>query len=165
MTFERAIEAATEQPPDAYSWLGLVLTNFAVAEQALGELSLALGLPIEKGSLSSLESVRQKLQTANTRKCKTLESRIERWCRNRPIRHLLAHATVTLLTDGNGQQVLATRHLPRDKDDVTPDRLWTEADRIEILRQATNDGRSIRDHVRGLLADVATMRALQSAAK
>lgn len=164
MTFERAIEAATSQTTDAYSWLGLVLTNFAVAEQALGKLSLALGMSIGNGSLGSLKVVRQKLRATDTRKCNALERRIERWCRNRPIRHLLAHATITVLTDGDGQQAVVTRHLPRDENDVTPDRLWTEAERAEILRQAAADGRSIRDHVDGLLADAATMGKLRLSA-
>jgi hypothetical protein len=161
MTFERAIEAATSQTTDAYAWLGLVLTNFAVAEQALGKLSLALGMSIENGSLGSLAVVRGKLRATRTRKCNALENRIERWCRNRPVRHLLAHATITLLTDGDGQQAVVTRHLPRDENDVTPDRLWTEAERSEILRQAAADGRSIRDHVDGLLSDPAIMAKLR----
>jgi hypothetical protein len=164
MNFEGAIEAATRQPSDAYSWLGQVLTNFAVAEQALGELSLALGLSIANGGLGSLEAIRRKLRSTDNRKAKALDKRIERWCGNRPVRHLLAHATITLLTDVDGNPVVVTRHLPRDKEDVTPDRLWTEAERIEILRQASADGRSIKDHVHGLLADKTIVQKLRSAA-
>lgn len=79
------------------------------------------------------------------------------------MRHLLAHATLHCLIDGTGREIVVTRHLPRDKDDVTPDRMWTPEEREELLRQATSDSRSISDQVRNILADpsgVTRLRAL-----
>jgi hypothetical protein len=79
------------------------------------------------------------------------------------MRHLLAHATLHCLIDGSGREIVITRTLPRDKEDVTPDRMWTPEEREDLLRQATNDGRSIADQVKNILADqacIARLRAL-----
>ena len=144
-----------------HGWLGLVLDHFARGEQAIGQLSLALGLPISNGSLSSLNEILNRLQASGDRKAKALEKRITRWSANRPKRHLLAHATIFVLKDSEGQQVLVTRHLPRDANDVTPDRMWTVDERAELFRQASNDSRSICDHVRNILADPVLLNQLR----
>jgi len=146
-----------------YEWIGRVLTNFAMAEQAIGRLCLGLGLQIEKGSLSSLADLRHRLASSGNKRCRLLEGRIARWSANRPIRHLLAHATLHCLIDGAGQEIVITRHLPRDKDDVTPDRMWTPDEREEMLRSATADSRSITDQVSNILADPAALRLLRAA--
>jgi hypothetical protein len=91
-----------------------------------------------------------------------LDSRIARWSAYRSMRHLLAHATLLCLVDASGREIIITRTLPRDKDDVTPDRMWTPEEREELLRQATNDGRSIADQVRNILADPATIARLRA---
>ena len=133
--------------------MGQVLEHFARAEQAIGRLAVAVGLPITNGSLSSLNELRNRLTSQNSRKFRALDNRIARWSQNRPFRHLLAHATITSLFDANGTPVIVTRHLPRDSLDVTPDRLWTLQDQSELLRQASNDSRSICDQVKNILAD------------
>lgn len=156
-----SVEAAASAELDPHFWLGLVLDHFARGEQALGHLSLALDLPITNGSLGSLNELRNRLRMTESRTAKALEKRISRWCKNRPFRHLLAHATVTSLFDATGQPIVVTRHLPRDATDVTPDRTWSIAEQKELLRQASNDGRSICDHVRNLLADAATLNKLR----
>jgi hypothetical protein len=74
----------------------------------------------------------------------------------------LAHATLTELIDGGGRVIVVTRTLPRDKEDVTPDRMWTPEEREKLLREATNDGRSIADQVRNILADPASVGRLRS---
>lgn len=76
-------------------------------------------------------------------------------------RHLLAHATLIVLYDADRQPVLVTRHLPRDKADVTPDRIWPVAEQRELLRQVSNNSRSICDLVRNLLADSAALARLK----
>lgn len=157
------VEAADVAPYDPHAWLGHVLDHFARAEQAIGKLSLALDLPIANGSLGSLAEIRRRLTAVPERKCGALERRIDRWSKNRPFRHLLAHATITILFDAEGQRIISTRHLPRDATDVTPDRLWTEQECSELLRQASNDSRSICDLVRNLLADPATLDRLRKA--
>ena len=146
---------------DPHAWLGLVLEHFARAEQAIGKLSVAIELPINNGSLSSLNEIRNRLQTVGGRRCKMLNQRIGRWSANRPFRHLLAHATLTTLFDANGAKVLITSHLPRDASDVTPDRLWTSADQKELLRQASNDSRSICAQIRNLTNDPLCLKALR----
>ena len=153
MTAQLEIVADRGSDDDAYAWVGRVLTNFAEGEQAVGELCVTLGLSIANGSLGSLKHLQEILKASGERKCAALERRIERWTDNRPFRHLLAHSKIFCLSDSGGSKVIVTRHLPRDKDDVTPDRLWTNEERQELLRQATNDGRSIRDLVRNILAD------------
>lgn len=144
----------------ALTWLALVLTNFAKAEQAIGKFSVALGLPIENGSLGQLNEVRCRLSNANDKKCKLLEKRIARWLENRPFRHLLAHATIQVLYDADANPVVLARHLPRDSSDVTPDRLWTEGERENLLRQATSGGRSICDHIDNILGDSKLLQLL-----
>lgn len=138
---------------DAYQWLAQVLTNFAKAEQAIGQLCLHLNLSIKNGPLGSVNELRARLLSSGDRRSSNLEKRINRWQMLRPVRHVLAHGTVQVLYDENHAPVLVTRHLPLDKDDVTPDRVWTHAERIELLRVATNDGRSINDQVRNLIGD------------
>jgi hypothetical protein len=123
---------------------------------------LHLGLSIEKGSVSNLEALRHRLQKTQDRRCLALDKRIERWCANRPQRHLLAHATLHCLRDDQGREVVVTRHLPRDKNDVTPDRMWSSEERNEVLRQAAADGRSIEDQIRNILADSATLAKLKA---
>jgi hypothetical protein len=163
VTYEAKQLPGTISDGDPYTWIGRVLTNFAVAEQAIGELCLKLGLSISNGSLTSIGVLRERLRQAGDRKCGALEKRISRWTANRPFRHLLAHATVTCLTAANGDPILVTRHLPLAADDVTPDRMWTAQEMQELLRQAANDARSIRDHVNGLLADPLNLAKLRSA--
>ena len=137
----------------AHQWLAQVLTSFAKAEQAIGRLCVGIGLPIKNGPLGSVNDLRKRLVRAEDRRCKNLERRIERWQSLRPVRHVLAHATVRILFDENRNAVIVTRHLPRDEDDVTPDRVWTAEESLEVLRVASNDGRSIHDQVRNLLGD------------
>lgn len=163
MTTQENIESKAAPEFDPHAWLGLVLEHFARAEQAIGKLSVAIDLPINNGSLSSLNEIRNRLQKVGGKRCKMLDQRIARWSANRPFRHLLAHATLTTLFEASGAMVLVTRHLPRDANDVTPDRLWTAADQKELLRQATNDSRSICDQVSNPLADRPCVRALREA--
>ena len=137
----------------AHLWLAQVLTSFARAEQSIGRLCLKLGLPIKNGPLGSVNELRNRLSRIEDRRCKNLEKRIERWQSLRPVRHVLAHATLQVLFDENRDPVIVTRHLPRDEDDITPDRVWLAEESKEILRVATNDGRSIQDQVRNLLED------------
>ena len=148
---------------DAYQWLALVLTNFAKAEQAIGQLCLRLDLPIKNGPLGSVNELRARLVRSEDRRCLNLEKRIARWQALRSVRHVLAHATLRVLYDEQHNPVVVTRHLPLDKDDVTPDRVWTTEEQSEILRLATNDARSIHDQIRNLLVDAAVLaRLLQS---
>jgi hypothetical protein len=161
VTAQSAIFSEGISDDEPYAWIGRVLTNFAIAEQAIGRLCLELDFPISNGSLTKLAELRDRLRQSPDRKCQALEKRIERWTGNRPFRHLLAHSTVSCLTDAAGGNVVVTRHLPRDVHDVTPDRNWTRDERQELLRQAANDGRSIHDHVKGLLADSARLAKLR----
>ncbi|MFN3509964.1 MAG: hypothetical protein ACK4ZA_01270 [Tsuneonella troitsensis] len=145
-----------------HEWLARVLVGFARAEQALGKLCIATGFSVEKGSLSNLEALRSRLLSVECKRCKALENRIARWVSCRGQRHLLAHATLARFFDEQGREVIVTRHLPRDKDDLTHDRIWTTAERQELLRVATNDGRSIADQVKNILADKAIMARLSA---
>jgi hypothetical protein len=144
---------AKEDLAAAHLWLAQVLTNFARAEQAIGRLCLRISLPIKSGPLGSVNELRNRLAGTGDRRCKNLEKRIERWQSLRPVRHVLAHATIQVLFDENRNPIIVTRHLPRDEDDVTPDRVWTAAESSEMLRIAAADGRSIHDQVRNLLED------------
>lgn len=135
---------------EPFNWLGCVLTHFATAERAIGQLCLALDLSVEKGPLSNLKQLCDRLSRSDNKRCQTLLKRIERWRSFRPLRHLLAHASVMVVTDTSGRRFIVTRHLPLDRFDVTPDRLWTEEECRELLRIATNDGRSIADQIRNL---------------
>lgn len=137
----------------AHQWLAQVLTNFAKAEQAIGQLCLRLDLPIKNGPLGSVNELRARLAGSEDRRCRNLEKRIARWQALRSVRHVLAHATLQVLYDEQRNPVVVTRHLPLDKDDVTPDRVWTREEQAEVLRLASNDGRSIHDQIRNLLAD------------
>ena len=163
MTELSEIKATTSPLSQAHEWVGVVLHHFAEAEQALGRLAIALELPTENGSLSSLNEVRNRLRKVGSRKCKALDKKIEEWSSKRPVRHLLAHSTVNVLFDEAGQTVFVTRHLPRDKDDVSPDRCWPEPERVELLKHSRADGRSISDHVRDLCGDPASIKSLQDA--
>lgn len=149
------------QLADAYQWMAQVLTSFAKAEQAIGQLCLRLDLPIKNGPLGSVNELRARLARSENRCCRNLEKRIDRWQSLRPVRHVLAHGTLQILYDEDRCPVLVTRHLPLDKDDVTPDRVWAEIERIELLRMATNDGRSIHDQVWNLLADTKLIEQLR----
>jgi hypothetical protein len=95
------------------------------------------------------------------RRCQNLEKRIKRWQSLRPVRHVLAHATVRILFDENRNAVIVTRHLPRDEDDITPDRVWSAEESLEVLRIASNDGRSIHDQVQNLLGDTKVIEQLR----
>ncbi|MBY6127382.1 hypothetical protein KUW15_01495 [Qipengyuania aquimaris] len=163
MTAQEKIDSKDQTEFDPHNWIGIVLDHFARAEQAIGKLSLKLELPIANGSLSSLNEIRNRLSSVEGKTCKALNNRIARWAKNRPYRHLLAHATVTTLFDATGRMVIVTRHLPRDESDVTPDKLWTHEEQKDLLRQASNDSRSICDHVRNLLSDPTTLKALREA--
>ena len=163
MTELNNIAIEEEHKTGPHAWMGLVLDNFAKGEQAVGRLSSALGLPIANGSLGSLKELRNRLSSSDNPAARALEKRIARWIKNRPYRHLLAHATITTLYDAGGHPVLVTRHLPLDETDVTPDRIWSLEEQNELLRQASNDGRSICDHVRNLLSDPVALRALSKA--
>jgi hypothetical protein len=147
----------------AHQWLGQVLTSFAKAEQAIGRLCVCANLPIKNGPLGSVNDLRKRLARTGERRCQNLEKRIARWQSLRPVRHVLAHATVRVLFDENRIPVIVTRHLPRDEDDVTPDRVWSSEESLEVLRVATNDGRSIHDQVRNLLEDKKLIDQLRKA--
>ncbi len=147
---------------EPYQWLGRVLTNFAKAEQAIGNLCVELNLPVERGPLSNLQDLRIKLTKIDDKRCKTLISRIDRWASLRPFRHLLAHATIHQLSDTSGAPIIVTRHLPRDRDDVTPDRMWTAAEREDLLAKTRKDSSSISDQIRNLMADKAVILKLRS---
>lgn len=118
-------------------------------------------MPIKNGPLGSVTELRNRLRRTEDRRCKNLEKRIGRWQSLRPARHLLAHATVQVLFDENNSPVIVTRHLPRDAEDITPDRVWLASESSEILRVATNDGRSIHDQVRNLLEDTKIIEQLR----
>ena len=157
------IEAGTtDAETDARVWVSKVLERYARAEQAIGSLCIKLNLPIANGLLTSLSTLQERLIGSGDRRCRALNARIERWRSNRPYRHLLAHGSLELLFDATGSVALVTRHLPRDADDVTPDRLWSVAEREELLRQVTNHGRSICDHARNILADPQTLHRLRA---
>ncbi|WP_448501503.1 hypothetical protein [Sphingomonas sp.] len=145
----------------AHQWLAQVLVNFAKAEQAIGRLCVSLDLPIKNGPLGSVNELRERLKASDDRRCHMLEKRIARWQMLRPVRHVLAHATLQILFDEKRNPILVTRHLPLDRNDVTPDRVWTEAERAELLRLATNDGRSIHDQIRNLQTDAKLLAALR----
>jgi hypothetical protein len=147
---------------DAYQWLAQVLTSFARAEQAIGQLCLTLDLSIKNGPLGSVNELRARLVRSKDRRCRNLEKRISRWQSLRPVRHVLAHGTVQVLYDESHIPVFVTRHLPLDKEDVTPDRVWTGAERMELLRVATNDGRSIHDQVKNLILDAKLIETLRT---
>jgi hypothetical protein len=164
VTVEADISLELVSADEPYAWIVRVLTNFAIAEQAIGALCLRLDLPICNGSLTSLVELRSRLTASSDRKCHALEKRIARWIANRPYRHLLAHGSIRRLTDETGVEFVVTHHLPLDASDVTPDRLWTSEERRELLRQATNDGRSIHDLVRNFLADPAILKKLRETA-
>lgn len=141
-------------------WLGRVLAHFATAERAIGQLCIILDLPVAKGPLSSLQQLCNRLARSSDRRCQTLLKRIERWRSFRPLRHLLAHASVLVVHDSAGNRYILTRHLPLDRYDVTPDRLWTQEECKELLRVASNDGRSIADQIRNLLQNSALLGEL-----
>lgn len=154
-----APKASDEIEP--FGWLGRVLTHFATGERAIGQLCLALDLPIEKGPLSSLGILCERLSRSSDKRCQTLLKRIDRWRSFRPLRHLLAHASIMVVHDSAGNRYILTRHLPLDRSDVTPDRLWTYEECKELLRVANNDGRSIADQIRNLCLNTAVMAELK----
>lgn len=148
---------------EALQWLAKVLTRFAAAEQAIGELSLAMDLPIKNGLLSSLDEVLCRLDAAQDRRCKSLTERINRWRSLRPVRHLLAHATIRIVFDENYEPLIVTRHLPLNQKDVTPERVWTRAEQKELLRIVSNDGRSIVHQVQFLIQHKSTLHSIRKA--
>ena len=152
------VQPASLEP---FDWLGRVLTQFAIGERAIGQLCINLDLPIEKGPLTSLQLLCTRLARTTDRRCQALLKRIERWRSLRPLRHLLAHGSITVMHDSAGNRYFLTRHLPQDRYDVTPDRLWTDAECRELLRVATNDGRSIADQVRNLMQNVTVIAELK----
>ncbi len=152
---------ATLIPIEPFDWLGRVLNHFATAERAIGQLCVALELPVDKGPLSSLQNLCTRLVGSGDKRCQTLLKRIERWRAFRPLRHLLAHASIMVMFDGAGNRYMLTRHLPLDRYDVTPDKLWTEEECRELLRIATNDGRSIADQVRNIMQNAALLAELK----
>lgn len=157
------IPCQSDHHAEALQWLAKVLTKFAETEQAIGQLTLAMDLPIKNGLLSSLDQVLSRLVASGDRRSKTLITRISRWRSLRPVRHLLAHATVRIVFDENRNPLIVTRHLPLDEKDVTPDRVWTEAERAALLRVVTNDGRSIADQVSNLMQNKPEMDRLRKA--
>lgn len=164
MSEQLPVDTSEVQQPAAlepFDWLGRVLTQFALAERSIGQLCIALDLPVEKGPLSSLQMLCTRLAGGPDKRFHALLRRIERWRSFRPLRHLLAHATVMVVNDDVGNRFLLTRHLPLDRYDVTPDRLWTQHECRELLRVATNDGRSIADQVRNLMANPAILAELK----
>lgn len=163
MSEQLPVSATLGQPPalEPFDWLGRVLTQFALGERAIGQFCIALDLSVDKGPLSSLQQVCNRLERATDKRCHALLRRIERWRSFRPLRHLLAHATIMVVHDAAGNRFFLTRHLPLDRYDVTPDRLWTEEECRELLRMATNDGRSIADQIRNLLQNSAAMADLK----
>lgn len=154
------VAAPKSDVANAYLWLGQILTNFARAEQAIGQLCLALDLSIKNGPLCSVNELKARLDASEDRRCHNLSKRIERWRSLRPVRHILAHGTVQVLYDEKRLPVFVTRHLPLDKEDATPDRVWTATEQSELLRISANDGRSIQDQVRNLLQDGKALAAL-----
>jgi len=146
---------------EPFDWLGRVLAHFATAERTIGQLCIALDLPIEKGALSNLQQLCNRLARSSDKRCQALLKRIERWRSFRPLRHLLAHASVLVVHDNAGNRFILTRHLPLDRYDVTPDRLWTPEECKELLRVASNDGRSIADQVRNLTQNSTLMAELR----
>ena len=148
-------------PIEPFDWIGRVLNHFAIAERAIGQLCLALELPVEKGPLSSLQALCERLGKSSDKRCQTLLKRIERWRSCRPLRHLLAHASIMVVHDSTGKRFILTRHCALERHDVTPDRLWTEDDCRELLRVATNDGRSIADQIRNLTGNPSLLAELK----
>ena len=155
------ISEATPIPIEPFDWLGRVLNHFAIGERAIGQFCAALDLPVEKGPLSSLQALCEKLAKGSDKRCQTLLKRIERWRSCRPLRHLLAHASVMVVHDSAGRRFILTRHCSLDRNDVTPDRLWTEEECRELLRVATNDGRSIADQIRNLTGNPVLLAELK----
>lgn len=155
MKQETGLGAGRQQFQDPYECVGRVLSHFACAEQAIGRLCVCLEIPIDRGALSNLADLRQRLVKVEDRHCAALNNRITRWISYRPVRHLLAHATLHQLTDQAGRDVLVERHLPRDESDASPDRMWSGEERDALLRMATSDSRSIADQVSNLLLNKA----------
>lgn len=153
--------AAVSLPIEPFDWLGRVLAHFATAERAIGQLCIETHLPVEKGPLSSLQQLCARLERSKDKRCRALLNRIERWRSFRPLRHLLAHASVMVVHDSAGNRFILTRHLPLDRYDVTPDRLWTHQECKELLRVASNDGRSIADQIRNVMQDSVLMAELK----
>jgi hypothetical protein len=63
--------------------------------------------------------------------------------------------------DSAGRRFIITRHCALERHDVTPDRLWTEEDCRELLRVASNNGRSIADQIRNLTGNPALLAELK----
>ena len=55
LAISSADSSADTSRDDPYAWIGKVLTNFAIAEQAIGSLCAKLGLPISNGRWQVLQ--------------------------------------------------------------------------------------------------------------
>ncbi|MHA6332345.1 hypothetical protein ACXYL9_01575 [Qipengyuania sp. CAU 1752] len=156
------VAPACEAAFDPHKWIGRVLEHFARAEQAICELSIELDLPVEKGPLISHKELLNRLSQAEDRRAKDLAKRLKRWLKKRPYRHLLAHATILTLFDGDGRPVTVTKQSPRTADDVAREKIWTLEEQNKLLNEANNDGRSIRDQVTNLCEDKKVMAQLRA---
>lgn len=158
--------ADTPVPADIepFHWLGRVLAHFATAERAIGELCIALEMPVEKGPLSSLQHLCHRLGQNKDKRCLKLLKQIELWQSFRPLRHLLAHTSPLVVHDGKGNRYILTRHLAIAPDDVTPDRLWTQEECQRLCKNADSHGQSITAQVRNLLQNSALLTELKKPA-
>jgi len=165
---EKIVAAAQANDPkekdfqDALEWMARVLVRFSEAEQAIGGLTRALQLETKNGPLGQLGELRRRLQTSESRRCKLLDERIARWSANRPIRHMLAHATAKILWDQEGAPFLVTTNFPLDMADHSPNRVWSTEERAALLKDATSDGRSICDQIRNILATPDQLKSLRT---
>jgi hypothetical protein len=95
---------------EPFDRLGRVLAHFATAEHAIGQLCIALDLPVKRGPLSSLQQLCIGLARSSDKRCQSLLKRIERWRSFRPSHHLLAHASVLVVHNTAGNRYILTRH-------------------------------------------------------
>lgn len=137
---------------EARCWLGEVLSEFAAAEQAIGSLAQKIGLKTERGLLSNLQALRTTLSAAGG-PCAKLEGRIGAWSAGRDFRHLLAHASLSVMANHKGQLFVVTRVCPLTPSDQTPDRVWTDEERAELAKFARHHGHSIVRRIQNITAD------------
>lgn len=160
---EQTADSKEKDFQEALEWMARVLVRFSEAEQAIGRLTRALQLETKNGALGQLGELRRRLQISESRRCKLLDNRIARWSANRPIRHMLAHATAKILWDQDGTPFLVTTNLPLDIADHSPNRVWSIEERRDLLKDATNDGRSICDQIRNILVAPDQLKTLWTA--
>ena len=146
----------------AQAWLGAVVSEFSRAEQALGRLAQAVDLKTDRGNLSNLRHLRDKLSRCPG-PCASLDKRISEWANYRELRHLLAHATLRVVTDHKGRVLTLTRICPLSAEDQTPDRAWSTEERDSIRHIARRLGQSIEDKVDHILSDADRMKELRAA--